>query len=469
MPIPDIEVFNEFLASLTFRQPESDLEFGRLEAVPRRHLSDLLEHGSSDSVFLWYRRACHLTPTGVIERLREELRHLGHVSTPEMATTLLAVLCLTSPNLGSPVKRLNAILDVIGPASASQFWISPYPPPDGLQAFHLERFTIGPLDRKKLVYRCNKVDCDFFQRYPDQFSNRFAVEGAPISVRVVDWQSIRSKLRIVPGSERASLLIDYYFECLTQSLQDSFRQGFRVAQEVLAAAGAPYTDLDRPQEWMGVAFVCIFQNVGKQNKGYFCPFNMGTTVSYAQVDRRVPAKIEELKETYSFTGLSDAEVHQTLGTYSRFVVKAKAFEQDERWDEALLHYVIALELVFGGQTDSTQNVSSRTAIVASRALDEDYATTVRRMKEVYGYRSKYVHAGVSVSPQDVELVRPVVGEILYCLLRLQAVPDNRKPGFVEGWLRTLDYFVKAVEAGKGVADEELLEAGVALVPKEGRS
>ena len=75
----------------------------------------------------------------------------------------------------------------IGPADSSQFWIFPYPPYPGMNTFRLGRFTIGSLNRERLVYRCNKMGCNYFDRYPNQFFNRFAIEGAPVSVQVFDW------------------------------------------------------------------------------------------------------------------------------------------------------------------------------------------------------------------------------------------------------------------------------------------
>jgi hypothetical protein len=158
MPIPDVDVFNEFLASLTLRQPEAaDADFERLEAIPERFLENSSGPIHAEPVFLWYRKSCTLAPATVIERVRKELDHIGHTSTSDMAMVILATQCLASASPESSVRRLNRIIELIGPADSSQYWISAFPPHPDSHTFHLGRFTIGPLNRQKLVYWCTRL------------------------------------------------------------------------------------------------------------------------------------------------------------------------------------------------------------------------------------------------------------------------------------------------------------------------
>jgi hypothetical protein len=240
VPIRDTEVFNEFLASLTLRRPDQEADFGRWEVIPERLLVDATEHKISKPHFLWYGKSCTLSPDSMIKSVCNELQRRGHASTVEMARMILAILCLTSRSPESPVKRLNAIVEMIERADSSQFWISPYPPPPDWRTFRLGRFTVGPLDRKKLVYRCRKVGCDFFDLYPKRFSNRFVlVEGDYIPVQVLDWNSVRKRFK-ASAPELGGALVDYYFEHLTSWLQSLFYHEFQVVQEVPVAAGAAY-------------------------------------------------------------------------------------------------------------------------------------------------------------------------------------------------------------------------------------
>lgn len=469
MPIPDIEGFRDFLSSVSIRKPHAVDGYEMVEAAPSQLLSNLVESEFSEPINIWYKKEKDgsLSLTSVIRSLTKELKEKRHIATPEMAKILLAASCLATDNDTSSVKQLNEIVQRIGQADSSQFWIAPYPVYPDFKAFQMGRFSIGKLDRRKLVHRSQKVNCDFFERYPNQFQDRFAIEGAPIPVRVFDWDTFSSTAKTYLNSAFSSLR-DCYFNCLTGSMQDQFRQDFQARQEIFVAAGAPYIGLNSVSGWLGGHFISIYQNIGESKKGYFCPLGMSAAVSYAQVDQRMSAKIKELRDKYSFTEFEDDNIHQTLKSYCRFVSKAKMYKSEEKRDEAFLHFVIALDLLFGEKDSSTQKISERTAVVVSRALGESFLATTKRMKKIYEKRSKYVHEGISVLDQDISSIEPVIQEVLLCLLRLQVEPNNRVNGFFESWLKTLDYFIATVNAEKSLTDKELSEAGIALesVPSE---
>jgi hypothetical protein len=382
-----------------------------------------------------------------------------------MAITLMAVFSLSTRALESPAANLNSLLAMIAPASCSQYLVGPFPPHPDSHRFTLGRFSLGPLDRDRLVYWCRKVGCDYFERYPDHFRDRFAIEGVPVSVQLLDWPRLREAFGI-PFSEVATIIVDHYFDLTSKHLRDSFHHEFQEAQEVFVAAGAPYIDLNQPLMWNGGTFLCVYQSIGKDRKGYFCPLNTGLSIDYAQADRRFPAVAEKLRDAFSFTGNDGSEIHKTLATYCRFVVKAIIHEDGHRQNEAFLHYVIALDLLFGEPEASNASISKRAAIVVSRALGMGFEDMVTQMKTIYGERSKYVHVGKPVSDNAIGAVRPVIDEVLYCLFRLQAVPDNKEQGFVEAWLRTLDYLVAATEAGKPISDQELQSVGITVCPRQ---
>lgn len=459
MAIPDIDTFNEFLSSLTLELPKDSANYGRLEVIPGRLLSDSEEMGATEPVWLWYRRSSILTPDNVVLRLCKELRAQDHFGAPELARILLALLCLM-PRIGnSPVGCLNKILSFIGRADCSRFLIAPFPPHPDSVTFKLGNFTVGALNRQRLVYRCKKVDCDFFERYPNQFMYRFAIESIPVAVRVLDFGSLR-KISNFLEHPFGSDLVDYYFESLSSLLRDDFRQEFLESQEVLVAAGAPLLQIDYWQAWRGSFFICVFQGIQPSGKGYFCPLGQYTLVNFAQADRRIPEKVAELEKAFNFSGLAANEIHGTLRTYCRFVTKAKNHKSNDRREEAFLHYVIALDLLFGGKESSTQNVARRTAIIVSNAVGKQFREICETVKELYNRRSRYVHEGISVSEKDIEVIEPIIDQVLWCLLRLQAMPISRHSGFIEDWLKALDYLAAAIEAGKTPDDQEFVTNGI---------
>jgi hypothetical protein len=184
------------------------------------------------------------------------------------------------------------------------------------------------------------------------------------------------------------------------------------------------------------------------------------------MDRRLPEKVRELREQYSFQDDHDSELHSALTSYCRFVVKAKVHEGVGRFDEAFLHYVIALDLLFGDKDMSTQKIAKRTAVVTARAQGLSHSDSVSIIKDYYDRRSRYVHAGKSVGAEHLEGVRTTSAMVLRCLLRLQGIEANRQRGFLEQWLKTLDFLAAAEEVNRPIPDADLLSAGLSLTEEE---
>lgn len=463
MPIPDIDVFNEILGSMTLRSPNPAVDYDYFEAVPPRVLGEESNVHMANPVRIWHKKDTRLKLNRLVDRINEELKSRGHFFKDEMVLSILGLFCLTQSQDTAPVSRLNNILDLSGRAKVSQYLIAPFSPHPDTHSFGFDGFTVGPLNRKRLVYWCKKVNCDFFERYPNKFLHRFAIERSPIGVCLLDWTELTRKFKIA-RSEIFLMLSDYYFELYSMHLRALFYADFREAQEVLVAAGAPFIDLEQPQAWNGGSFVSVFTNIGKHRAGYFCPLETNVSIDFAQADKRFPAKAEELRKIFSFDGLKNWEIHKTLQTYCRFVVKAKIHETHGREDEAFLHYVVALDLLFGEKDSSTQKVSKRASIVVSRRFGKPFVNIMEQMIDIYGKRCRYVHAGEPVGDGAIEEVRPIVDEVLACLLRLQANPLSQRQGFAEEWLRTLDFFIAAVEADRSIPDQELIAAGIALGP-----
>jgi hypothetical protein len=111
------------------------------------------------------------------------------------------------------------------------------------------------------MYRCRKVKCDFFDRYPDRFSRCFAIERSARPTNVIDWPAVRDAFAVRP-TKIGEAVVNHYFELASRELQKKFRNEFKIVQEVVVAAGAPYIDVDAPALWSGASFACVFQNIG---------------------------------------------------------------------------------------------------------------------------------------------------------------------------------------------------------------
>lgn len=460
LAIPDIEPFQQFLSGLTFEPGEQQEDYGRIEVAAARTQSDLRTLTLTDPISLWYPKKSTLSPEAAVSRIGKELASCGHLAHPDIARVVLAFSCATTTAYPD-VNHLNRVLSAVVDAQSSQFMIAWFPPHPDMKAFDMGRFRIGLLRRENLVYRCQRVDCDYFERYPRQFSNNLAIEGDAIPLKVVDLPEFSPQPRL---RDLVRVLSDTYFEVLSSHLRRLFFEELWSAQEFLIAAGAPYMNFDQPFFWQSGAFIAVFQNIGPAKWGYFCPFGLGGGIDFAKVDVRVPEKARQLREIYQFHGFTTSEVHITLRSFGRFLAKARVHEAEGRRDEAFLHYMIALDLLFSERDSSTQSIARRTAMVVCRPLAEELDRSISRVKELYERRSRYVHQGESVTEQDLQSIKPLADEVLACLLRLQGRSENHVVGFVGHWIKKLDYLLAAEAAGRPWEIKELEECGIAPDP-----
>ena len=225
-------------------------------------------------------------------------------------------------------------------------------------------------------------------------------------------------------------------------------------------------NIDETPWWAGARFISVFQNVGPSRIGYFCPVGLNPIleIDYAYASQRVPEKIQQLKEQYSFSGFGDSEIHQSLHSYVNFISKAVVDESPGHISEAFLQNVIAIDLLLGEDGFSSDSFSRRAAAIYAATVGAEYEPTYQRMKRLYNKRSRYVHQGEAPQLADLELVVQVASAITECLLRLQANEANHCPGFIKGWLSVLDAVAATMMAKRQVSAVDMTDAGLPTVP-----
>lgn len=78
--------------------------------------------------------------------------------------------------------------------------------------------------------------------------------------------------------------------------------------------------------------------------------------------------------------------------------------------EAMLHYVVALEALFGEDTkdgEITRKIAQRTAVAVGRD-DDERLVIAKKIREVYAARSTVLHGGAEPSASDVDALRGIV-------------------------------------------------------------
>jgi hypothetical protein len=454
------ESLEKFFYSLAF-VPPSSASTPSIELLPAAFSSNGEQMGASMPVLATYDPGSGDTPDAAINRVAKELAAVGHLADVPVVRTVLALYALTERLPGTAIARLNALIDSIANAEAMEHLIAPFPAIPGLRSFVADDFTFGLLDYDRLVYWCERVSCDYFYRYPGSHRGRFAIQRAPHPVRLLDIPAYGAK---VPR-QLASKLVDQYFQAISDALLNRFRSDALAAQEVLIAAGAPFVDPQEPRMWHGGAFIVVYRNIGTQRVGYFCPLAHGLRVDFAKIDERTPAVQEQLKAVYGFSRPASHEIGETLRTFCRFVARAKVHEVQSRVSEAFLHQVIALDLLFGDRDAATQAVARRAAVCAYADFGSSFHEMLKITKALYDVRSRYVHAGIQVSPGDLDSIQVVCNSVFRSLLRLhRQVPETAEQKTIVWWQRQLDFIASSLEADRVPTAEDLARLGLASAP-----
>jgi hypothetical protein len=247
-----------------------------------------------------------------------------------------------------------------------------------------------------------------------------------------------------------------YFERVSQAFLDEFWTALSEEQQVIAATGTPWLDPRLVQEVRQHETISVYLNI--EGRGYVVP-TVGTRVPVLNLSmsNEIPRSEATLRQDYGFEGFTPAPVHQSLRTFTRFVLKAQYLRTREMIAESFLHYIIALDLLLGEEGKSTTSIADRAALIAHQALKQDYETCRRTIKKLYDRRSKYVHEGTDLPPELLETAAEICTSVTYCLLRLQ---KNQQPAWQKTWLAQLDLLIAQHQAHSPWTTDTLKTAGI---------
>jgi hypothetical protein len=238
-----------------------------------------------------------------------------------------------------------------------------------------------------------------------------------------------------------------------QVLFEEFWTELMTAQDALLALGAAYFD---PQTVRVSIFrnqqVAVFLNLGAAKTGYVAPAGVGFIhIDLANIHNRVPQLLDELKTEYGFRQFDASPLHGSIKLFASFVARARRHQLSGRSEEALLHFIIALELIFGVRETIQKSVAERVAILTYRQAGRSFDEQRRWIEKIYDLRSQYVHGGARLSGDaPVSEMYALCEQVFRCLLRLQA-----------DWLSLLDFLSKGIIASKTVDDNQFKEAFIA--------
>jgi hypothetical protein len=454
MGLPQTPDFADLLRSVSLkRQPE----WPSTEVFPEEVATDGQRIVARDPAITLWHSPGQISWQALVKRVQEELRNRKHKASVLLAQAIIAVYCLHPKKEEAPVESFNWMLDRILDAQLIQFFILVTEPPRTLARFSFGSFTLGALNSDRLASRSRRAGSDYHDRYGRSHLGKFTIERGTIPARIVDWHSMRTLfVQHKDDSGVWDRALHGYFSALSQEYFEDFWSDFVESQALSIALGAPYL---APQVFKLIPQSSSISIFIAEGWGHVAPhFAPTVLIDLVSADKRFKQIETELESVYHFAGFTDTDQHQTIKSYASFIGKGKQHLVAGNLGEGYLHHIIALDLVFGSEESISKTVTERVAMIVHKPLELTFDAALRLMIQAYSARSKYVHEGRSVSPTMISEVERITREVTLCLLRLQ---HSSRELAVHGWLANLDYFVKALQAGKVLQPEELRANGIA--------
>ncbi|HVR55651.1 MAG TPA: hypothetical protein VMT72_02340 [Pseudolabrys sp.] len=473
MPFPKIPHIEEALSAITL-SPNSPDRGSAAVQIPLLPAADEEGRVSQEALWLHYSTTAKIGFERLLEQVAKQLEFARHPKPEEFALFALALSRLLRGKEGTSIARANIVLDSVSDADVTLYYVITPAFPD-FYKFEIPPFRLGRLRSDKLKYRSDKAGSDYYGRYSEFFREAWAIEREPKKVRVIDSMRFRDLIFGGPllGHERDGweyrawdALTNGYFSILNRVLFNDFWAELISAQDALLALGATYFD---PQAIRSSIFqnqqVAVFLNLGTPQGGYVAPAGTGLpNIDLANTHVKIPQLLGELRDQYGFQQFDASPLHSTIKLFASFLARARRHQLSGLVDEALVHFVIALELIFGVREGIQRSVSERVALITFQGSGRSYEQQRDWINDVYDLRSRYVHKGLKIADNaPVQQTYELCADVFRCLLRLQAAlpnPDQRGAEALDKWLSLLDFLSKGIIAGKTISPKDFEEVHI---------
>lgn len=453
MAIPNSPEFEDFLSStrVVLNRPT-----GPSVAFSTTH--------GREPLYLEY-PAARLSLQAVLRAICRELRLHGSVTDPDVAVAVLGILSETRPPATPAVAHANYCLSRVHTAQVHQHLVLPIPCPPGYE-IEVGDVRLRAFDPSRLLYWADRGRSQFPVDLLG-FSGHTALERKCIGVCLLNWDSLAdcgSRAVATRGSDFFLGLLDAYYAAAFRHLMKEIPDRVRGALLVLEAGALVHLDVTPMFAFPGARYVGLFHWQHEEKQRTWAVLSWVASVTLGLIPSSVvSASRRWVRDDLGFRGLDPARaLDRTIEAVCRVLQRAHDHRLRHRGDEAALHFVIALDLLFGDQGRSTETIADRTALLVHQPLGATLEEAVRRVKRLYDARSKYVHEGCPIPPDVAAEAERMATEVLWCLL---AVSGAGAPSNTAEWLRKVDYTLAALRDGRSVSDADLRAVGVSVAAR----
>lgn len=454
MIFPETPDFSNFFANSHLNISSNPDGYNKIELIKPEVASDNNNEVTFLGINAYIKKDCKISFKAIQEKISKELLRSGHILNEEIFNSIFAII-LSIPKNEKTLHNINKLLSNLATGSLNQFLIFNFPN----NRFHLKfnEFFIGDIDSNKIEYYCERMGTtDFHKKYSNTLKNKFGVTREYFQITLLNLVELH---KIITKRDYLDRLIDIYMLALSKEKQKEFYTKFDESQSIINLLCNDYYDL---KNWIlatgSGSFLSVFTNIGSNKKrGWVVPYNMMYNI---ELGSKIPKDvIEQNSKKYEFTFFGNNEIDFVFKNFLSFCSKAVKYRSESRVSESILHYVIALDMVFGEKESSTQSVSQRVAFLVHNQLNIEFNSMVKEIKQYYDLRSKYVHQGIEINELEGNRIREICVELFTVYLNLHKNKFTAELNSIQ-WLKKIDLGIAILNSNEKISDELMLKCGI---------
>ena len=450
MALPESQAFEDFLAGarVVAKQPAS----GTRELV-RQSPGSVLRRGSE--VWLAYPSGA-LQLNSMLKKVEEELAAVGAVSSRSIALAVLALIVGTKGTAGH-VEHANRLLREVRQTELSFNFVSPIPPPIADVRADYGTIKVEPFDPTRLEYWAQRGGARW-PIAPKELRGRAAFVSRVRDVTLIDTDRLPGAERLLENwPEDPILLVDPYFQSVTDTLLDHLKAGTAGRLSLVEAAGIAAFDFSSLVNWSLGIHLFTWTGSRDTRAGCWAIFHSPGLVLNTPPARTWQDARHWLLSEFGIDSLADRDrpIDVAAQTFAGLMQDARAHNGDGRVREAFLYFVIALDQLLGEDGRSVSTVADRTSVLTHRIRSKTFAGEVACVRRVYGARSRLVHSGSQVTVEDLREADALARGVLWAITRVAAGDeyDTR-----DTWVEKLDSLAHLFRGDPDVVTDERLAA-----------
>jgi hypothetical protein len=449
MAIPSTDLFEEFIGKT------------RVVERPTGPAAMFSTAVGQPTLYLEYPQTS-LTLNSVLRVVSRELTDRGCPATRSVAIAVLGAIASTVEDGGNVVEHANACLSNVHACDLYQYLVLPSLCRSGYEAVFGE-FQIRPFDPDKLMYWARRGG----STYPldlHALAGRTVLQRDRFSTPLLNWDALpvsawQAALRHNEALPQA--LHDVYYAAVSEHHFREIPALLRERARVLEAGSLVHLDVESLFDAMLGQRLGLFH--WQSDSGRHRTWAVLSSMAGFNINLVPPELLTRsrhwLRDVIGFVKLDPTKsLDRTVDTFCGLLQRAHDHRLSRRPDEAALHFVIALDFVLGTEGRSTESVTERAALIVFRPCGRELEEQVRRIRQMYGARSKYVHEGRAIPEADIVEAERVAMEVLWALL---AVAGGGRLVSTAEWLKKIDYVLAAVRDGRVVPEEDFSLVGIA--------